>query len=40
MLKEIATCCYRRGWYSMSKLRSTFRDLAIAAYGVTGEVPS
>ena len=39
MLKEIATCCYRRHWYSFGELKCVFRELAIAAYGDTGEVP-
>jgi hypothetical protein len=37
MLKEIATCCYRNHWYSFNELKSVFRELAIAAYGDTGE---
>ncbi len=37
MLKEIATCCYRQGWYSFNELKSVFRKLAVAAYGDTGE---
>ena len=37
VLKEITLCSYRHGWFSMSKLRSTCRELAIAAYGDTGE---
>ena len=36
-LKEIALSCYRHGWFSMSKLRSVFRELAIAAHRDTGE---
>lgn len=37
MLKEMATCSYRHHWYSFDELKSVFRDLAIAAYGDTGE---
>lgn len=37
LLKEIALSCYRHGWFSMNKLRSTFRDLAVAVYGDNGE---
>ena len=37
MLREIACCCYRHHWYSHEQLRSVFRELAIAAYGDTGE---
>jgi hypothetical protein len=37
MLKELATCCYRRHWYSFGELKSVFRELVIAAYGDTGD---
>ena len=37
MLKEIATCCYRKNWYSFGELKSVFRKLAMAVYGDTGE---
>ena len=37
MLKEIALSSYRHGWFSMNKLRSVFRELAIAVYGDNGE---
>ena len=37
MLKDIALSSYRHGWFSTSKLRSTFNELAVAAYGDTGE---
>ncbi len=40
MLKEIALSSYRHGWFKMNKLRSVFRELAMAVYGDTGEVPS
>jgi len=42
MLKDIAICSYNHHWFSMEKLRSTFRKLAMAAYRDTGEdkVPS
>jgi hypothetical protein len=32
MLRDIATCCYRHRWYSFDELKSTFLELAIAAY--------
>lgn len=37
MLQDIATCSYRHHWFSMEKLKSTFRELAMAAYRATGE---
>jgi hypothetical protein len=37
VLKDIAACCYRHHWYSFEELTSVFRELAIAAYGDTGE---
>jgi hypothetical protein len=42
MLRDIATSSYRQHWFSMEKLRSTFRQLAMAAYPDTGEckIPS
>jgi hypothetical protein len=42
MLKDIALNCYRQHWFSMEKLQSTLRELAIAAYRDTGEykIPS
>jgi hypothetical protein len=42
MLKDLATCSYRHGWFSMKKLRFTFCVLAMAAYHETGEyeIPS
>jgi hypothetical protein len=42
MLKDLATCSYRHGWFSMKKLRFTFCELAMAAYHETGEyeIPS
>ena len=42
MLKDIATSSYRQHWFSMAKLKLTFRALAIAAYSDTGEykIPS
>jgi hypothetical protein len=39
-LRDIATCSYRRGWFSFDQLKSTFRELAMAAYYDTGECPS
>ena len=40
MLRDIALSSYRHGWFSMEKLKSTFRELAMAAYHDTGECPS
>jgi hypothetical protein len=42
MLKDIATSSYRQHWFSMKKLKLTFRALAIAAYRDTEEykIPS
>ena len=42
MLKEIALSSYRSGWFSMKTVRSTFGELAMAAYRETGEykIPS
>src|SRR6478735_1073198 len=42
MLRDIATSSYRQHWFSMEKLRSAFRQLAMAAYRDTGEytIPS
>jgi hypothetical protein len=37
MLKDIAACCYRHRWFSMDKLKSTYRELLIAAHHATGE---
>jgi hypothetical protein len=37
MLKDIAACCYRHRWFSMDKLRSTYRELIIAAHRDTGD---
>ena len=37
MLRDIATSSYRQHWFSMEKLKSTFRELAVAAYRDTGE---
>jgi hypothetical protein len=31
MLKDIVISSYNNGWFSMNKLRSVFRELAIAA---------
>jgi len=36
MLEDIAMCCYRYGWFSMNKLKSTISDLLRAAYRDTG----
>jgi len=40
MLREIALSSYRNYWFSMDKLKSTFGELAKAAYRDTGECPS
>jgi hypothetical protein len=37
MLRHIALCGYRHHWFSMEKLKSTFYQLAIAAYRNTDE---
>jgi hypothetical protein len=37
MLRDIATSSYRQHWFSMDKLKSTFRELLIAAHRETGE---
>jgi hypothetical protein len=40
MVKDIATCSYRHGWLSFDELKTTFLELARAAYDNTGECPS
>jgi hypothetical protein len=42
MVKDIATSSYRQHWFSMDKLKFTFRELAMAAHGDTAEykIPS
>jgi hypothetical protein len=40
MLKDIVISSYNHGWFSMNKLKSVFRELAMAAYGDTGEYKS
>jgi hypothetical protein len=37
MLKDIAECSYRHHWFSMDKLRSTYRQILIAAHRDNGE---
>jgi hypothetical protein len=37
MLKDIVISSYNHGWLSMDRLRSVFRELAMAAYVDTGE---
>jgi hypothetical protein len=37
MLKDIATSSYRQHWFSMEKLKLTFRALAMATYSDSGE---
>jgi hypothetical protein len=39
MLKDIALCCYRHRWFTMEKLKSVLRELAVAAYRDTEEPP-
>ena len=41
-IKDIAICSYNHHWFSMKKLKSTFRELLMAAYRDTGEekIPS
>ncbi len=42
MLRDIATSSYRQHWFSMEKLKFTFRELAMAAHRDTDEhkIPS
>jgi hypothetical protein len=42
MLEDIALSSYRHGWFSMDKLKFTYRELLIAAHRETGEarIPS
>jgi hypothetical protein len=42
MLEDIALSSYRSHWFSMGHLKSTYRELLIAAYRDTGEyrIPS
>jgi hypothetical protein len=40
MLEDIALSSYRHHWFSMNKLKSTYRELLIAAHRDTGEYPS
>jgi hypothetical protein len=37
MLEDIALSSYRRRWFSMNKLKSTYGELLIAAHRETGE---
>jgi hypothetical protein len=37
MLKEIALSSYCHGWFSISKLRSVFHNLAVAVRSDVGE---
>jgi hypothetical protein len=37
MLRDIATCSYRNSWFTMDALKLVLRELAMAAYYVTGE---
>jgi hypothetical protein len=42
MLEDIALSSYRHGWFSMDKLKFTYRELLMAAHRETGEakIPS
>lgn len=42
MLEDVALSSYRSHWFSMNKLKFTYRELLIAAYRETGEykIPS
>jgi hypothetical protein len=40
MLKDIALSSYRHGWFSMDKLKCAFRQVAMAVYRDTSEIPS
>jgi hypothetical protein len=37
ILEDIALSSYRNHWFTMEKLKSTYRELLIAAYRETGE---
>ena len=37
MLRDISFCCYRHRWFTMDALKLVLRQLAMAAYGDTGE---
>jgi hypothetical protein len=37
MLKDVALSSYRHGWFSMDELKSTIRELLVAAHRDTGE---
>jgi hypothetical protein len=37
MLEDIALSSYRHHWFSMEKLKSTYRELLVAAHRATGE---
>jgi hypothetical protein len=37
MLEDIALSSYRQHWFSMEKLKSTYRELLVAAYREIGE---
>jgi hypothetical protein len=39
-LKDVAICSYNHRWFSMDKLKSALRELAMAAYRDTGFTPS
>jgi len=42
MLEDIALSSYRNHWFSMDNLKSTYRELLVAAHRETGEykIPS
>ena len=37
MLEDIALSSFRHGWFRMDELKSTYRELLMAAYRDTGE---
>ena len=37
MLIDIAACCYHQRWFSMDKLKSTYREIVAAAHHASGE---
>jgi hypothetical protein len=37
MVEDIALSSYRHGWFRMDELKSTYRQLLIAAHRDTGE---
>ncbi len=37
MLQDVALSSYRDGWFSMDELKSTIRELLVAAHRETGD---